>query len=429
MKKYFEENYIEKVINNQEFIGNKEMRYIKQLLVSKIIEDISKGTFNRFGEVISYKLNKEAIDDLSRLSCYEINAIEYPLVVMKYNEKILITEVQEVNSVRGYINTSGLLSYIENNRVTMPNYVKDEEFSRKMKELGLILTNEEEEEMNNGSMKHILSILNEVLSRDNVVKKIEEHYNKKSFDIRQADIYNVVQNFIYDKSEYMDKKNIAKLSDNDFLKLNRDLFIYDLARTISRNIIYNSIFKDKFEAIKIFQEDKDRFIKIIDDNIENIITDNSVSYTIAKFNKKEKIVVSNLELADIAKKVCHYNNYIDTIVETMKDSIFENIRTCTPKSVNIRINDDIFKVDNRFFASGYYLAYKDTPVQIKGIVGFAGRNQKWILDPTDLKSFSVEYRNKPVYTISKECLDELNRRLQPILDAGVTMKVTKKRIV
>ena len=57
-----------------------------------------------------------------------------------------------------------------------------------------------------------------------------------------------------------------------------------------------------------------------------------------------------------------------------------------------------------------------------GIASSCGANKEIILNPSDLKPFKLEYRNKLLYMLSKEKVDELNNQIKTIINYGIIPK-------
>lgn len=412
MNRYFMENFIEDELRDYEILDCKEAAILKQRMLISLIKEIIDGTFNEYGELLEYKLNRSLVSHLEELNSYELSIIESPIVVIRDNDKIVVYETQRVPSKSGYIYFNGPILSLYDGVISVTNYQRDEYFHKSVEKLGLKVLQEELFNLRMVTKNHINDKLPGILKDDIFKKEISEKYYNCS-TLRNSDKISKLERFYFNR-----KVNHSKVGKdcfyNEFFRTSKDSILKTMSEQIIENL-FKKEFKDINKALDFYSMDADKYLERITVAMKDIIL-NNCSIVIQHCYILESIR-NDKELLDMFEIVMQYNDLIDKIRTEIRDAVPLKFNTLTLTDSN-----SSYKIDNVFNNILKPVNIGEKRFNLYEIVCYVGRNRYYILPACeDIYNIELSYRKKIMYTINEEDIKEISEKRKELKALGLNI--------
>lgn len=421
MKKYLTSEIMNELLEsiNRKTFKNDDLYKIRQLIMAKILKEIENKEFDRYGEVLKLDINRDII-----LNNYNValskniinviqNILNIPMIVTKYEDSILISDLHEVSIVYkylieyGYLNnlqiSHGTVLYLKDNNIKVLNYKQDVKFENILKNTKYIFENEATSSLRDALMNYIKQNLCLILKDDNISLSIRK-YNGPTYDFKDKlscldEVMNIVACEMIESNIELDEYIQRKKKDFEHnISLNIANSLLDLAteQKLDVNALANKIFIKDITTIKW-----------INDYIARNIQHKYIRDVI-KFNREQEFILTHKNKLNLFVRVFEFNKEIDKIIEQIDNSVEKDIKTLLFSG---SILSGPYKVERCFF--NYEIPVKKGNVEfyLNGIK--AGR--KAILDFREMKEFTLSYRGKVVFHFTENMVKRISEQLDKIL--------------
>lgn len=422
MKKYLKEEVVRDFLEsvNMEMLKNDDLYKIRQLIMAEIFKEIISNDFNRYGEVLTLDINRENISNLynnlpssNKITDNMLAILNMPIIVTKYKDSTLISDLHEVSVVYKHLLEYGdldnlQLSYgtvlcIKNKVVKVLNYKENSRFEDIISDTKYFFENKIKLSLEKILINHIKHKLYVFIENDEIKPLINE-YSGPTYGFKTT-----LNQLDEAMSEVVHEMKKSHLDLSDYMLIKTRDFENDIASNVSR-ILLNYIIDQKLDinyvCNKMSIEDKGT-IEWVNEHIIEIIKETSIR-DIVKFHREKEFIAAHKNKVDLFIKAYEFNDEIDKIIEQIDSSVDKKAKTVL-FSVSPIFGPS--KVERRF--KKYY-----TPIYKEGFKLYlygidAGSDT--ILDLKDLKEFTLSYRGKEFFHFTEDMAKRINTRLDEII--------------
>lgn len=399
MSGVLENGFIERLINNKESYGKVTLKLINQYIVLDLMEQISKGTFNSYGEVLSYRFNKELLSEEMRtdIKCKNYHMSINYMVVKKEDEKFILS-IDGIKDDIPMINISSSMGYMYKNTIYIHEYMENQDFEKRLRKTGVSFANRIHINLMKDLYSMIVSMFDDIKNTEDFKVKSEERvldYIDLDMNTNKARlIKESIGRCIKEDGSFLAKDIDSSIYLNIFEGENKDKIL----KYIGYGII-DGKYKDITKNISEYIKDKSKYIE----NIKKENKDEIVSVLIKEYSKclsNKRIIDESKDIFKGYEALCKYNKEIVEVLDGIKDIIRDN--NCKKIELVFPDNDEKYKISSTLECVGktiYCGGLEFKMLEIFGKVNSKLDGKKIITGVNNIRPVVIKYRNKEVWKL------------------------------
>lgn len=426
MNSVLKKGLIENVINKRESFGKTTLKIINQYLLVDIMSNILNNTFDSFGEILSYKIDKNLLDEEMktevRCNCYHMS-IDY--VVMKKGKEIYVLGLDKIDVDRPVVNINHTMAYMYEKILYIPDYVEDTNFEEMLRGLDLGFANRLYVNLKKDLYSEIVKVYNHK-KNDNDFKLKAENGLIQNIDLyREKGVGKLLKRVA---EECTDDNGIFKAENID---LNRFVDVFEgdnkdkILKLIGTGIVEGS-YIDITKNIAAYTEDKIKYLN--DFSIQN---ENKIVTILAKEQSKVlariQIIKDNMKIFRVYEKIGQYNREIVSVLESVKeaarinkcrkfDMYFPDTNVSYKVSANLECTKKTVECGGLEFALlQLYCKPSDKNWDIKTIIS-----------ATKIVPVVIKHRNKEIWKLETDVINNINVLKEEIISLGCKLEFKAK---
>lgn len=399
---------IESIINKRGDFSKDTISLVKQYMIIDILSDLREGTFNKFGEILSYKLNENLLDEDIKFDvrnyCYNMK-LQY--VVLKKEDSIYVLDVEREREDYFGIKTNGTIAYIYKNIIYMDKCIKDDLFYSELKSNNFELGNVVQYSFTKDIYKEIAIFYDNIKKEDFFKERAKELAFKKDTcfvsKTKPQLIKEFVQFFTKDDFSFSLKEVNMNMYFNIFKGDGKDKIISQLL-----NRLHN---KDYKEYTRTLHE----YVSRGSEYINSIIEDNKEFLTKVLINKHSKIylekncIEESFDILRSYESLCIYNREVVYLYELIK----KTIDSIGCKKINLSFNgEDFINVSGSIKCDKSIVSIEGIDFQSIDIftnVWSQKTNLIKFVSLNDIKEFVIHYKGEEIFNMDENLLNNLKK--------------------
>lgn len=399
---------IESIINKRGDFDKDTISLVKQYMIIDILSDLGDGTFNKFGEILSYKLNESLLDEDIKFDvktyCYNM---KFQYVVLKREDSVYILDVEQEKEDYFGIKTSGTIAYIYKNIMYMDRCIKDDLFYSELKRNKFELGNVVQYNFTKDIYKEIAIFYENIKKEDFFKKRVEKlAFKKDTCSVSKTKtqvIKEFIQFFTKDDFSFSLKEIDMNMYFNVFKEDGKDKIISQLLNRLHK--------KDYKEYTRNLHE----YVSRGSEYIKSIIEDNKEFLTKVLINKHSKIylekncIEESFDILHSYESLCVYNREVVYLYELIK----KTIDSIGCKKINLSFNGkDFINISGAIRCDKSIANIKDIDFQSIDIftnVWSQKTNLIKLVSLKDIKEFVIHYKGEEIFNMDENLLNNLKK--------------------
>lgn len=399
---------IESIINKRGDFDKDTISLVKQYMIIDILSDLGDGIFNKFGEILSYKLNESLLNEDIKFDvrnyCYNMK-LQY--VVLKKEDSIYVLDVEQEKEDYFGIKTSGTIAYIYKNIMYMDRCIKDDLFYSELKRNNFELGNVVQYSFTKDIYKEIAAFYDNIKKEDFFKERVKEFALKKDTCSLSKTKPQLIKEFI----QFFTKDDFSfSLKDAD-MDMYFNIFKGDGKDKIISQLLNRLHKKDYKEYTRNLHE----YILRGSEYIRSIIEDNKEFLTRVLVNKHSKIylekncIEESFDILNNYESLCIYNREVIYLYELIKNTI-DSIGC---KKINLSFNGkDFINISGAIRCDKSIVNIEDIDFQSIDIftnIWSQKTNLIKLVSLNDIKEFVIHYKGEEIFNMNENLLNELRK--------------------